>query len=359
MKLNDISKPLTAAQLNENLAKKFGQKIKLEDYTREQLENVRNKLRTKLSQVETLESFDSVNNENYQKNKMFLDVLNAAIKEMDENESMKFHKKNKRGKAKRKHYEDGTNEAFIDSAKDVMEVLGSLRKMGKQIERGDIAFKGPHFASMVVNDLWDVMSWLEPRMSKLAAESVEESKQLAEGEEDKAEIIMAAKDMVDRLTGWMEDTAEMQTESMLELADAIRDELGSEQSESFASQVKPALESLYAEMEQARGVLTQGVGLLTGEADDMGMMGADDGMEDPGMEGDMEPTVDDDMGDGDMDDMAAGGEEDLGGEDDFGASGAADGGAELAGRDKRESKQNRRKMIESSRRIASILSKKK
>ena len=46
---------------------------------------------------------------------------------------------------------------------------------------------------------------------------------------------MAAKDMVDRVTGWMEDTAEMQTESMLELADAIRDEMGSEQSESFTA----------------------------------------------------------------------------------------------------------------------------
>ena len=33
---------------------------------------------------------------------------------------------------------------------------------------------------------------------------------------------MVPKDMVDRLTGWMEDTAEMQSESMLELADAIR-----------------------------------------------------------------------------------------------------------------------------------------
>ena len=48
---------------------------------------------------------------------------------------------------------------------------------------------------------------------------------LTEGEEDKAELVMAAKDMVDRVTGWMEDTAEMQTESMLELADGM-DDLG-------------------------------------------------------------------------------------------------------------------------------------
>ena len=43
---------------------------------------------------------------------------------------------------------------------------------------------------------------------------------IKEGAEDNAELVMASKDMVDRVTGWMEDTAEMQTESMLELADA-------------------------------------------------------------------------------------------------------------------------------------------
>ena len=32
--------------------------------------------------------------------------------------------------------------------------------------------------------------------------------------------------MVNRVTGWKEDTAEMQAESMLELGDAIRDEMG-------------------------------------------------------------------------------------------------------------------------------------
>ena len=49
---------------------------------------------------------------------------------------------------------------------------------------------------------------------------------------------MAAKDMVDRVTGWMEDTAEMQTESLLEIGDKIRDELGPEQSNSSIGTVK-------------------------------------------------------------------------------------------------------------------------
>ena len=91
---------------------------------------------------------------------------------------------------------------------------------------------------------------------------------------------MAAKDMVDRVTGWMEDTASMQTETMLELADAIRDEMGVEQSEQFTNSVKPSLESLYTSLEATRESLTGGVAVLTGEqAPDT--IGADSDSEEP------------------------------------------------------------------------------
>ena len=237
MQIREFSKPVTAAKLNESLAQRFGSKINIDEFTTEQLQDARNKLRTKVFNVETTESFDSVQNKEHTKNRMFLDVLNAALSERD-----------------------------------------------------------------------DVTVAID--------EAIE---QVNEGEEDKAELVMAAKDMVDRVTGWMEDTAEMQTESMLELADAIRDEMGSEAAESFTNTIKPALEAMYGVMETTRGTLTQGVGMLTGEAEPMDTMGA----EEPDM--DMEPTVD---GDVDMD-MAA--------DDDFAAADAAAGGEEEAGREKRES----------------------
>jgi len=178
------------------------------------------------------------------------------------------------------------------------------------------------------------------------SDSIEESV-VTEGAEDQAELVMAAKDMVDRLTGWMEDTAEMQTESMLELADAIRDEMGQEQSDQFVGSVKPALESLYAAMETTRTALTGGVGMLTGEGEPVDMMGGDagvpadtgTGLGEPEPEPDMEPTVD---------------------ADDFGAADAAAGGDEEAGREKRESIQrSKKKLSENSRKLATLLSKKK
>ena len=63
MLINEFSKPITAKSLNENLAQRFGQKIDVSKFTREQLEDARNKLRTQLSQIETNESFESVNND--------------------------------------------------------------------------------------------------------------------------------------------------------------------------------------------------------------------------------------------------------------------------------------------------------
>lgn len=243
MNLKEFAKPLTAKKLNESLASSFGTRINIDSFTTEQLLDARNKLRTKVFNVETTESFDAVQKEEYQKNKLFLDVLNAAIAERDD------------------HIVDAIDEAV---------------------------------------------------------------RRVNEGAEDSAEIVMAAKDMVDRVTGWMEDTAEMQTESMLELADAIRDEMGSEKSEQFVNSIKPALESLYATMESTRETLTAGVGMLTGEAEPMDMMGADDEM-------DMEPTDDMDM--------------DMEGDDDFGAADAASGGEEEAGREKRESVQHLKKKL--------------
>lgn len=254
MNIREFAKPVTSKSLNESLAARFGKKIDLESFTLEQLQDARNRLRTKLSQVETNESFDSVHKDVYQKSKMMLDVLNAAIS-----------------------------------------------------ERGDI-------------------------------EEIENKSRLREGAEDTAELVMAAKEMVDRVTGWMEDTAEMQTESMLELADAIRDEMGQEAADAFTSAVKPALDSLYAALDSTRTSLTGVVGQLTGEAEPPTAMGADD------MDMDMEPTVDGEM-DADMD-MDAGLDD-----DEFGAAEPATGGEEPAGRAKRESIE-RKKVTEISKKKA-------
>jgi hypothetical protein len=292
MNIRDISKPITAKSLNESLAKRFGKRIALETFTLEQLQDARNQLRTKLSQVETMESFNAVKGEAYQKSKLFLDVLNAEIVE-------------------RVHVAEAGKPDFLDLDKDGNK-KEPMKKAAKDA-KGSKPKKGK----------------VPPQFAK-KNESV-----IREGAEEAAELVMAAKDMVDRVTGWMEDTAEMQTESMLELADSIRDEMGSEQSEAFTNAVKPALEALYTALETTRVALTGGVGMLTGEGEVAQPMGDEEVAAEP----EMEPTVDADA--------------EVPAEDDgMAAAEPAVGGAEEAGRAKRES-------IERSRKLGQTLSKKK
>ena len=232
MIIREFAKPVTAKRLNESLAAKFGKRLDLESYTLEKLQDARNKLRTQLSQVETMESFDVVKSDPYQRSRLMLDILNAEIS-----------------------------------------------------ERG------------VIED---------PAINENAA--------LNEDAEGRADIVMSAKDNVDKVTGWMEDTAEMQTESMLSLADDIKAEYGVDVAERFTTSVEPALDALYTALDQARNVLANSVKILTGEATDDGMMGAEPGMEpelgmeEPGME---EPGMALDTG-LDAAAPAAGGEEPLG-----------------------------------------------
>lgn len=316
MRITDF-KENSAKKLNESLAKRFGKKINLESFTLEQLQDARNKLRTKLSQFETNESYNAVQSDTYQKSKLMLDVLNAEINE-------------------RAHVveADDCDETCPKSCPDCGGT-GDPKKYAAMKE----AAKPDYIDIDGDGDKKEPMK----KAAKDAKKKKADESVIREGAEDHAELVMAAKDMVDRLTGWMEDTAEMQTESMLELADAIRDEMGAEQSQTFTDTVKPALEALYAAMETTRVSLTQGVGQITGEQEPMDTMGADDDMPMDDAEADMEMP----MGDDDVD---------LG---DFEADAAAAGGDEEAGREKRESIMRKRKMLETSRRLGAILSKKK
>ena len=83
MKTFDLNQPVTAKALNENLYKQFNVKINFDKYSRDQLEDYRNLLRTKVHQIENQANFnDLLTNETYQRDKYMLGVLNTRIKEM-------------------------------------------------------------------------------------------------------------------------------------------------------------------------------------------------------------------------------------------------------------------------------------
>ncbi len=56
--------------------------------------------------------------------------------------------------------EDDLEEAYINNAKDAIEILGNLRRIGKSIERGQGTYDG-NLAGEYANDVYDVISWLQ------------------------------------------------------------------------------------------------------------------------------------------------------------------------------------------------------
>jgi len=272
MQFKDLNQTVKSEDINNRVAQMFGSRINLDSFTTEQLQAAKDKIGLALKALEGHSSFDAINsNDVYQKNRLFLQVIEKRIQELEEKKS---------------------KPDFLDMDKD-----GNKK---------------------------------EP-MKKAVADK--EKKEVKESAEDEASIIMAAKEIVNKVTGWMESTASMQTEVILELGDQIRNAMGSEKSEQYINTMKPALEALYAQLESSRKTFTDGVAVLTGEQQAPETMGADNTDDIADLEKDVAPEVEPDTA------------------DDFTASEPATGGEEPADRKKRES------ILRRSPRLAEMLSK--
>ena len=82
MRLDQLKAEITAEQVNDKFAQIFGEKVNLHSFSTDQLESTRQKVIGKLSQIQNALSFDSLNDsEDYQKQRMLLDLLDRAIEE--------------------------------------------------------------------------------------------------------------------------------------------------------------------------------------------------------------------------------------------------------------------------------------
>ena len=158
---------------------------------------------------------------------------------------------------------------------------------------------------------------------------------LAEDEEGKAKAITAAGDMVNDFTSWMQRVGQYQTKAIIELSDQIRAEFGQAEAEQFKQTVGPALSATLETLTAQRESISNAVATLAGEAAPEQPMGMEPGMDAGAPDMDM-------AGPDAMNPAPVGGDE-------FGASDAAVGGDVTAGREIRESRQERiaRKLAES------------
>ena len=281
----ELTKPITTESLLSEFESRFNQTMDLTKFTKEELEDTANHIRTKIHNITQNTHFgEELSDDGYQKNQMMLDIVNQAIKEyktdMDTQQTV----------------------AKVEKAsippKDKKEIIGALvTKEMKKMPKGTGTMQG-----------------------------------VKEGVEEQSELILAAKDMMDKVTGYLEDLASMKTEGMLELADRIRDEMGADKADAFLQKIQPAIEQAEATLTTTRQELDNGVRILTGEEVATDTIGADDSM-----------NMDTDLDSLDTDDEES---------DEFGASDAEAGGTEPEGREQRES----REVFETSNRIYGKLS---
>jgi len=266
----ELTQPVSSAVLLKQFESRFGQTMNLAGLDKTQLEDLANSVRTKIHTItDNLHFGKELKDNEYQKSQMMLDILNQSIKEYG-----------------------GMN--MDPEAKAAAQGMTAQKKL----EKGQA---------------------LTPDERKTVAK-VLPKEDVKEGVEEQSELILAAKDMMDKVTGYLEDLASMKTEGMLELADRIRDEMGADKADAFIQKIQPALEQAESTLTQTRQDLDQGVRILTGEETATDTIGADTMNTDADLDSLENPEADAEA-------------------DEFGATDAEAGGTEPEGREQRESKE--------------------
>lgn len=279
MKALELTKTINTEDLLTQFESRFGQTLNLAGMDQAQLEDMANMVRTKIHTITDNQHFgQELKNEDYHKHQMMLDILNQAVREAQ----------------------------------------GIQTNISPQQQ-------------MIAKKIQQVPGLKDQDKDQIIGAMVQKETAVKEGIENQSELILAAKDMMDKVTGYLEELATMKTEGMLELSDRIRDEMGADKAYAFTQKIKPALDTAEQTLTNTRAELDQAVRILTGEETVSEPMGT---LDEP-----LDATGDD------LDTLNAPAS------DEFAATDANAGGTEPEGRQKRES----REVFESSSRIYSKL----
>ena len=151
--------------------------------------------------------------------------------------------------------------------------------------------------TMIIEALKHILSEIAPARSRRKVNEAEDLEQ--------AELILVAKNMVEKLQGMAEDVAKMQTDELMPLEEKMKETFGPEMGSAFGESADSVLGTLLDAVKQAKEALSQATGVLSGEAP-AAPMGADMGADMGGEEMPM-PNGEDEFATAD----AASGEEEL------------------------------------------------
>jgi hypothetical protein len=360
----------SAKKLNETIEKTFGVKLNLESFTVEQLEDARNKLRTQIYTARSESSFnETVENDTLTQAQWMHDAIVAELMVRDEPivdntmevaEAADFDEEQVQNIFRR--FESNMNEIGGYGDVDYDRVMSMLRDGDVEGAVDVFSYSWGNKDGGEVRGIDDYLSELEDELNFIVNGSDNEPddntddgyalasaghgsdedyggdfdqnesintgdnmSNLKEGEIQQASAIVTAKTMVDRVGRWIEELSGMENDTLLQLGDSIRDEMGQDLAKNFISTVAPAIQAALENLKSTRETLATGVRTLTGEEQPAEMLGAEPGM---------------DMGDGAGVDMGPAEPDAMNAEapiDDFAAAEPAIGGAEAAGREQRES----------------------
>ena len=295
MNISEFEKPANEklAKINEALDTLYGFRV-YDTIDIKKLYDVKKDLKTKLAELEASLPFNTANTDpRYMKHVLLAEAIDNMIE------------------AKKKdHDKDGD----IDSDDYLAARDKAIKKaMGKDKKEKDVK-----------EELTDKQKKLPPALQKAIAknqskkpadkveEKVQSLKALLEQEVEKAEIVIAAKSLVDELQDMIEQMGKMQNDELGAVVDQMSYQYGADKAASFNQAVASQLETLLASIKSAKEAVNNEVLVLTGEApapSDMGPADSDLGdMETDADDGqDLEAPVDDLTG---GDDSASGPEED-------------------------------------------------
>jgi len=330
MNLMEIEKRVTSSAVNKQLKKTFNHEIDFSKLTPAVALEVLESTRHDITQIK-LSGQDAKTSQKYLNAVLTVEALEKWLTEQkmptikehdipgrkmqvtdaDKNANTEAWKRYKAGDPRYEYKgkaKESVKEAFGDNstAKQALRMLVGGQNYAKAINALKMAKAGKSVPANFMEGLIPLLDLLENVMSASLSNvrimqqldkrsqrllKVKESV-LKEGEMESAELVLAAKDMVDQLQKMQEQLGELQNENLPPLVDAIRDEMGQDKADSFSNAAKGTVETCLSAVESARAGMDSATRLLTGEE-----TGIDLGAEPEDGADAMEPASDLDLGD--------------------------------------------------------------
>jgi hypothetical protein len=305
MDLNELVPAPSSKKIAQVANKIFGYAIDVDGLTESKAKKLHKNVSETLQVMESREGASAFSNRQFQELRIAKQALEAKMAE-EPNEDNAFNSAaaaaKKAGKShftfNGKKYPVKMDKETADGLSEGRMSMKQLASMDKNAARKIEAMVGDESKYADMGDYQEALYNAAKRMGLV------ESVQINEGEVENAELVLAAKDMVDRVQGMLEDIGKMINEDLPPLTDAIRDEMDSTVADSFNSSMSTALNSLLDNLGTARTGVDEASRVLVGDTPAEPM-----GAEEPGEVTAPDAEPEDDFG---ASDPAVGGEEPMG-----------------------------------------------